>query len=462
VDIETHGSSSSKRRAFPALVTLVAVVLSLAGCRGVLGVDGYGTIPLDHDAAPASCQSCMADHCSVEEVACATEPACAALEACLGKCRPDESGTECRVTCNLSIRRTSEMSSVIACAAQRCDQCAAAHVTFGGLQCTNCLEQKAHDSLAALSASIPALELEACQQDCSPGFEDECPCTDLAAAPLDGGLGGAAMLKSLRHVPMCSVQCSKDADADWSCLGHVQSPPLARSDAPKLSLHVRLAGYLETINGEQPRSLPNVEVTACTGNAECTDPSPDRSTRTREGTGVADLLLGPTGGAYFSDLAVRWSEGEPSQMSTVLLYFFPPLRRSPSWTWRRLVSRQVATGLIGSFDPSLVLDWEKNGGIVWSVAACNGVPAANVTARLVNGSEKIVYVKDNFTLTEDPPRTSSVGLGAVISVTPGTRKMILYAPDDRIIGEYEFFVAPGAITTLSFAPVPVVGLVDSP
>jgi hypothetical protein len=143
-------------------------------------------------------------------------------------------------------------------------------------------------------------------------------------------------------------------------------------------------------------------------------------------------------------------------MSWALLYFFPPLRRSPSWTWRRMVSRTIAETQVHDFlDENIFLDWENNGGIVWSVAACNGVPAEGVTARLtdqIDVREQVVYLTDTPVLSKTLKATSRSGLGAVLNVFPGGRTMELRSPEGDVIGMYPFHVSAGAITTLSFAP----------
>jgi hypothetical protein len=437
---------------------LAAAAVAFAGCRGVLGVDGYGTLPAD--AAPSTCQTCMDARCYDEMTRCAGEPACAALSACLAACdaddglRTEKAKDACRVTCNLSTRRTIQMSRVIECAARSCDQCSAAHATFGGVDCTSCLKREARDTLRALSASIPALELEACQQDCSPGFEDLCLCTDLDfAGGADAGVEGGEVLARLRGVDRCSEDCARP---DWSCLGLVKPLLLPKSEPPQLALHVRLAAFEKTLNMVAPPSLVGAEVSACTLVPECTAPSP-LSDVTKEGTGLADLLLEPprNSGAYFGDLAVQWSDDQ-GRMSWALLYFFPPLRRSPSWTWRRMVSRTIAETQVHDFlDENIFLDWENNGGIVWSVAACNGVPAEGVTARLtdqIDVREQVVYLTDTPVLSKTLKATSRSGLGAVLNVFPGGRTMELRSPEGDVIGMYPFHVSAGAITTLSFAP----------
>ena len=441
---------TSRRSWSQCAVIVLAAAAALGGCRDVLGVDGYGTYP--------PCQPCMDAQCAVEEAGCAAEPACHALEECLAKCHRNDDA--CRVTCNLSIRRTTEMSRVIECAARSCDQCAVAHATFGGLECTQCLKREAPESLKAFSRSIPALELEACQQDCSPGFADECLCTDLPSVEVsDGGREGAALLSSLRHLSTCSTECTQTVD--WSCLGKVRPIGLSTS-AQALQLHVRLAPYEETINpmdshdgGGPLGELVGAEVTACAG-GECTD-VPPRSDHTKAGTGAFLSLEPLRTGDYFGDLTVRWNEED-----TALLPFFPQLRRSPSWTWRRVVSRNIAQVLVdGFYGRHVPLDWEMHGGIIWSVAGCNGVPAEGVTATLkppegvetTETTDVLVYVKPSFLLYDDPPVTSHVGLGAVISAVPGTRHMVLERRSDGMrIGTYDFRVVAGAVTVLSFAP----------
>jgi hypothetical protein len=350
---------------------------------------------------------------------------------------------------------------MIECAARRCDQCAVAHPTFGGLACTECLETNAPDTLKALSTSISALELESCQQDCSPGFDSECACTEyIGAGTADGGLGGAKILDNLR-TPRCSGDCL--VTPDWSCLDHVQSPPLKSVPGPLL-LHVRVTPYEETLMPKlvdagamdsSPPPLVGAKVTVCPyGGLPCSS-APSPSATTQPGTGLADFTLQPKPGAYFGHLAVSWDdEGTPPRTSTALLYFFPPLRRSPSWTWRRAVSRKLAEDIVkNSFgDKAPVLDWSNYGGIVWSVAACNGVPAPGVTVNLEDGGPGLL-LRGDFTLTDELDETSRVGLGAFLNVEARQRQITLRLREtDQVIGTYDFLVEKGAITTLSFAP----------
>ncbi|HEX4338989.1 MAG TPA: hypothetical protein VH062_23945 [Polyangiaceae bacterium] len=435
-----------------ALTSLVGV-----GCRSILGVDGYGTLAPDggtssDGAAPtfigkcdgtaydsASCRDCIDDRCCAEATKCLVEPACAALSSCLAKCAADDAA--CKVKCNLGTRRTTEMSNLMVCAAKNCVACAEAHATFGGVACEQCLEQHDPAELDTLAQNVDALELEACEADCPPGYESYCACDDHFAA-------GNPLLNKLRRVPLCLSAC---AETDWSCLGAVNWPPLA-DVSPPLELHVGVADV------EFSNTVSNASIHACAGIDVACDRPQQMAVWDADGQ-FADLTLsragtGEGGTNYFGGLLVEWTETGQTELSSVILGFFPPIRRTPAWTWRRLVSRDEAESFVRNAGIADHLDWNAYGGIVWSVAACNDVTAAGLTASLDTG-EPAYYLAPSQTLMKGLTATTKSGLGAFISLSPGPRTLELRRQSDgRKIGTYPLNVRQGTITTVSLSPAP--------
>ena len=451
-----------ERRSVRRLGHAALAALAFAGCRDVLGVTGYGVRPSDAGAglrseagrsrevgtsysstcggtayASGACGACMDRACCSEASACALDPGCRALSTCLGQCGSDDAA--CRVVCNLSIRRTTAMSELMKCAADGCPRCAAAHATYGGLTCERCLEATDPGDLDRLSHSVAALELDSCQADCPPSYRTECRCDDVYP---QGEGEGRDVLDALNE--SCATECQ---DPDWSCLGSVQYAGIP-SDQKELVLHVGVA--------EVPLLAPlrNAEVSPCSAADDlCAMPGVPTAVGadgfvllrlSRQGTGSGAL-------PFFGALQVNWTDADGGGPSNVLLYFFPSMSRSPSWTWRRLVPRWLAQRDVESALPVKV-DWAVQGGVVWSAATCNGLAAENLVATLDSGDHPY-YLDDLWLIDTGLQQTSTSGLGAFVNPLPGRRVLTLELADShRKVGSYKFTVRPGTITTLSLTP----------
>jgi len=454
-----------RRSAFRCATLFALGVAAAGGCRQVLGVTGYAADLPTGDAgqsfeekcsnvtyASKTCGECMQTHCCAEGQACGNDPACAALATCLARCATTD--TQCRVRCNLGTRRTSAASALMACAAaEHCDACAAGHATFGGLECTRCLEGQAGDALNEFSRNADALELDSCRLDCPPDLKSQCDCTDYAE--------GTSAVERLEN--LCRDECDQP---DWSCLGHLQAP---RGNVDPLDLRVRL------VEAEPPGDpVDGATVRACGElDGSCNIPlvaptSPDPS------TGFAELRIPripPP--ATFGHLQVDWethpedggllscATGDGGTLpdgivaNRALVYFFPPLLRSPAWAVRRMVSRRLAECTVANACPGC-LDWEKYGGVVFSVAACNDSPAANVSIGIDSGD--VYYLNEPGAFVDGLDRTAQSGLGAVVDVEEGSHSLeatVNLPGGAQLMGRYDFWVQKGAITTLALKPVPL-------
>lgn len=488
-------------RRFGGLVRPMALAtLLLAGCRDVLGVKGYTTAPAEAGARYTSsvsgipyvseaCVKCIDDSCRMQQNDCSNDPACKVLSRCLAECKKDD--VKCRVTCNLSTRRTTPMSKLMACAAAQCSECAAAHATYGGVACQRDLEKEHGPELDRLSRSVAALELDSCRQDCPPPLRDLCECSDIYAP-------GSSSADASIGTPSGDVSDSDAGDArpvvealenavttynddcllrqDWSCLGSV--PNLDVPTLPtELTLHV---GFVDVTKTTTFTLLTNVLVRHCGGvEVGCSKPAPDAGLPT-DSDGFVEFSLpresGSSSGWFFDGLTARWDfvADEPSYF---LLYFYPLyLSRTPRWIVRRLVSKQAATDSV-KIALSEDADWPNKGGIVWSVTTCNGLAGIGVQASLTpvghvsldSNNSNAYYTNGSWGLQPDQNSTSESGLGAFVNVSPGEWDLNLnlsadagahldpdsrptHSPDERRIGTYRLYVRPGAITTVALAP----------
>jgi hypothetical protein len=379
------------------------------------------------------------------------------------------------------------MSALTVCAASKCDYCAAAQATHGGVYCQSCLEAEHPDVLEAFSRSFAALELESCRQDCPPPYRDhQCKCSDIYMPGKGGGTGlqsslddagydasgehfseaasdagnAQGVLKALEDAASSERCYGPCRQADWSCLDslHMLEPP----EQEKLELNLTLVDI-----SSEP--VAGARVRACLGVLpDCGDtPLAPRDVHVTDADGFTQFLFrrvtsGAGAGEFFGALEVTWGGEDGGDPSSALLYFVPSLTRSPSWTLRRLVSRSIADASV-----ELVLNrkprWQDHGGIVFSAVTCNGLPAADVVAELDGagadaGTDLVFYSGNGWALDPTAPSTSTSGLGAFVDVLPGARTLTLYHVIDKksmtreLFGTYPIHVRKGTITTLALAP----------
>ena len=480
------------------LCRTIAVALGASlgawGCRDVLGVRGYiATDPSPPDSgkthksgmprsdggptfveqcgnvgyASEECATCIQGSevvCKAAQV-CAGVPGCNLLAECLAKCDADDA--LCRVKCNESIRRTSEMSAFMVAAANHCPMCAVARPTFGGLGCETCIEalksgpatpKSGKEILASVATNLQALELDACQRDCPPKL-DKCACTEFVK-------DGESTLNEVKS--LCKSECMLNAShADVNCLGNVRWPEV--NEAMPLDLHV------SAVDIKYGQPLPDASVSVCADDS-C---SPALDTNGKQvpparlgddGFAVFQGLTSFAGNEYLDHIQVDWRGDMETVDSHALFYFFPGFRRSPTWTVRRAVARKDAEDRLAGI-PGLLknghLEWDRFGGVIWSAATCDGLGASGLTAHLVDESDPhhddlssrfycdLTWIPRPFgNGPNELSQTVGSGMGVFVNVPPGQKILTLYADEanDVRYGVYAFKVEVGKITTLALTP----------
>jgi len=438
-------------------VALLAACGALSGCRQILGTGGYGVredagVVLYQGVSDGvsytakSCRDCVDQSCAREAAACAGEPACLAMATCLAKCSPDDHA--CRGQCNLTIPGTPEMTALIACEASACSEagCGASRALWGGESCDACLAERPGCSEALLEFSKNPGELhpEPCSTSDCRASVPTCGCDAYSSTEAPTV---SALLECTTGI--CQSACS--GSSDWTCLGSVQAPVPA--PGKRLDLHLSL---VQADNFTTPVS--SFSVAACTElDPDCV---PDRIAADASVIAVAPTTTGTAelttmdappqalGQRFFGHLLVTSSYlGYPG----ALLYFFPPVRQSPAWITRRLVSRNLADATARNI--GVTLDWTSKGGVVFSSTSCDGIaPGVHVE---LTGGEHVYYFGDAVGVEPDAGATSSSGLGFVPNLVPGARTVTAtLKASGQLVGKYQIQVVAGMITHLILNPEP--------
>lgn len=439
-----------------------ALLAMAAGCRQVLGVDGYGTTDTcdappgtftgkgDIDYSCRSCRDCVDHSCSDIVLRCADDPACEAMAQCLAKCEPLDSA--CRGKCNLSIPRTTAFDNLVACEANHCTQCTASLIPVGTASCDACVIKECPDALATLSKSKSALALDLCQSDCPFSGNDGtgmpiCPCAAAneaasnALAELNRCTNDATMADGGTTPGPCKLRCN-DTKANWSCLDSVQWPPPPTS-LKEIDLHLQL------ISVDTGMPLSNMSVSVC-ASLDCGQLTPVDQTDPQGWVSLPIVKPPQLGGdLFFGYLEANDTTDIPqADKAPALIYFFPPVRKSLSWTSRRVVSKKLADSTLTSI--SVPPDWTK-GGIVFSVTSCVHQPAEGVTVT-VEGST--TYYFEGLAVKESLEKTSSIGLGFIANLVGQQTIHAEVAATEQRIGDYSVQVNPGSLTHVTIAPAP--------
>jgi hypothetical protein len=291
------------------------------------------------------------------------------------------------------------------------------------------------------SRDLDALHLDLCKRDCLEPPAPGCSCEASAAARAT--LEAAALCANAACTEFC---LPKEKEADWTCLGSVQWPAPAPS-LDHLTLHLKL---VDAQNFSTPW-MGAFEVSACGFPARgCEVPL----TTVDGANALAELNIdrGASSDEFFRYLLVSGDSID----ADALFYFFPPLRRSPVWAERRLVSRafaeSTATGI------GVALDWNTKGGIVWSSTSCGGAPGKDIAVTVddpTGGGARAYYFGDSGSVDINAEHTSSRGIGFITSVEPGDRTLqaTVFGTAQRV-GVYPVVVLAGSITHVTIVPAP--------
>jgi hypothetical protein len=234
----------------------------------------------------------------------------------------------------------------------------------------------------------------------------------------------------------CVSQCSQTVP-DWSCVGRVVSPV---PTTPLLELNLRVT----TPDSEAP--IADVRVQDCsdlTGECRPAAPATDKDGWTRLAISKPDPAS-----IYFSHLRLTSTTAEEDVPA--LFYFFPPVRETPTWIARRMVSLGVANITLRDV-PDVIPDWDTKGGIVFSARSCN---TAAQRLRIISKSGlRVLYFAEGLPVVDPAAiETSSRGYGFLANVPEGRHELEARLANGTLVGRYSVLVERGSLTHLVIEP----------
>ena len=462
----------------------VLVLLSVAGCRQVLGVE-------DHRGDP--CKTCTQSSCGNEAAACATSTACKGIEDCYGNCQGD---ARCRAQCTLDHPAGDGVvaGELDACLATHCE--AACNLACGALShlappdaaqaCQDCLAQVPCDTARACGTDVECQTYVHCREGCSTGdcigacSPENSPTSEFCYGPMcgntdcvrpcsadnDGGLTRYANF--YRDVSgACQTQCQ--AGQNWTCLGHV-TWPTAKAAPRKFAV-----AFIDTADPKSPYRQ-GIVVKMCTG--DCAHPFSQTTTdesglahltdTTNSANGAGNGLNGyldlsspracPENGCPGPSPGACPENGCPAVLLPTRVYWGFPLSE-PNGALGTPVPFLEASVWTDLWEHGLGVHLDPNMGAIAAVVLdCSGNQAPNVAVSIsVPDSQppNTPYYAPNFVPTQTLTQTGNVALAFFINVTPG-QVTVTATPVDRTDPSSVFAmeVVAGKLTEVSLAPTP--------
>ncbi len=457
-----------------ALATLGVALLFVAGCRDILGVKGYGVYADATEAGPknactrvadagSTCATCVANHCCDEWDACMKEPACKAMNLCVTSCR-DKDDHQCRGPCNQSIPHTQEWGDLVACEATQCPTCPGSRLIRGAAPCDDCLARECASDVDTLSRYPTALRLDDCRENCLAVPDADRAATGCTCAEYAQGARAVDAVDKCEESHCGGEICYPQVE--WSCLGQVQLPGPESDPAgmvQPLDLHV---GVVDARTFVSP-VVQNLGVAACSPHdVSCGMPIVMTTTSTDGWLDLMPILETQSQQPWFFEYLLVTNPGDVD----ALFYFFPPVRRSPSWRTRRLVTQDYAQQEVNLL--AMTINWHDKGGIVWSVTSCGVQPplhfASGVSVSATPDAatpDAGMWMAPTYYIDGDVLRpetqlsaTTLSGVGAMINVHPGHWTLTASTKDSNagggILGTYHIQVSAGKLTHVTMAPMP--------
>jgi hypothetical protein len=432
---------------------LLLAAYPLLGCRQVLDVDDFGTKATQrtytgkidgHAYASLSCRDCVDEHCEEPAASCAADPRCAARARCLALCSVTDH--DCRGRCNVSTPSSDAMVALIACQAEHCggslpqaDQCGGSLALHGNASCDECLANNCPLKLESFSRNLAALGYERCHEVCTCHGEcldgaPKCPLGGATSNPCDPDEETRRLVNEL--ATCCAGQCSETVP-DWSCVGRVVSP--VQTTRPlELNLRVTLP------DTEGP--ISDLSVQSCSDLTGACKPETPATTNT-DGWTTLVISKPETATIYFGHLRVT---SKTEDDLPALFYFFPPVRETPTWIARRMVSRSVANITLRDV-PDVIPDWDTKGGIVFSARSCN-TAAQGLRVISKSGLPVLYFAEGPPVVDPTAIETSSRGYGFLANVPEGRHELEARRANDTLVGRYSVLVERGSLTHLVIEP----------
>lgn len=407
----------------------LALVLSAAACRGVLGLDERrhvddvcGGVRFGDE----TCGVCVVQACCDALAACQSEPDCARTFTCIAACAAGDDA--CRRGCRADYPTGfgDALAGVLACQASACSP--ACDLPCGGYvypdeACAAC-EPQCCDQATACASDAECLALAFCARSCETDADPNGCKTACKAAHLAGGDAASAHGRCLTEA--CPSACG---DNDWWCLDHPTTfPPQPEP---------RMFGVI-VADPTRGAVVVGATVKVCApADADCSDPL---VVSTVAGNGEALVEVPAHFAGYFELSAPGYTTTlhYPRLDYTTLLADSMPL-------WPEDFTSE-AVGAIASLDPA-------RGIAVMGALGCTGAHTAGVSFHADASGTSTGYLREG-TFSVSAASTDLSGLGAIVNLPPGN--VTLRGEVDalgRTLDERTVVVRPATITDFPLRPV---------
>ena len=447
-------------------VVVFASLMALPACKQILGLhersevvasrdaeaSETGPTPVSGKCAPLAhpsqtCADCMDQSCCAQATSCHDDPACKPAFDCLFECGNDGA---CRARCAQFYNRGNTLIELDACREKSC--AAACGLSCGGFGyvvpgCDACVQNKCCGAAAACAKNIECQKLDLCRTNCL-GGSTSCP-----PACNDQFPGGAAdyqpWLDCVQNT--CATECQ--TGHGWQCL---DAPPLwpKPTSLGNFTFSMTIVDLLteNPYAGSTVRACKRVDLT-------CASPLDQGTT---DANGLVSLTV-PAGSVGF-DGYIEISGGDNgtdagagSAIYPALWYPVPPYIAS-GWRGRlQFVSTNdlVLLGLVtgAPIDPS-------RGHFASAAVDCNFASAGGVSFTADYDAsdttiKKFYFVKSfpSTSATETDPE-SAIGGYVNLPAKALLVKAFAAAAGNKPMGQQNFNIRAGWMTTTSFPPIP--------
>jgi hypothetical protein len=466
----------------------LAILLMLAGCASILGVDDYAVRPPAKEDAGlrasilaafknTACGDCVQKNCKAELTACASDEPCGSWEKCMAKCDPGNGA--CENHCfSIAGKSDGAMGDIAMCTLQYCyDSCNASGPwpAYG-------------PACGAATRSDCGAQLQACAGDAECRKYWEClfaeSCLPLSAADSGSAADGAVSLN-----PSCKWHCADDVlwyspvsvdggltvtpaqdlaachtlsansnascgSPGFTCAGrYTYEPPPDFSKPIRVTVRVHDGWYTE-IPGAP---IPDLKVQPCmdNGSPSCFDDGIAAQSTGRDGTASFDLPTQGTGLPWFFEVTppTRWSAGA----SLVLFYTGRPLNRA---TYLALALGGSSDWVATLKDPKNALtrgDWDPTrAGLFAFTRGCALEPAHRLTVR-VDGQDAgatVTQYTDATRAIYESPGVATV-FASVRGIEAGLHTISAFDGDRKVSEQRNVLFEKDAVSIMPwFAPAP--------
>jgi hypothetical protein len=437
------------------VATLLAVLLLGAGaCRQIVSFENdqkssgvYISTTGYWPFSDATCGACIDKSCAGEATGCAADPTCKAYEGCLAECARGDSS--CTDNCLFRVRwagLSPETHQLEHCQASACSAaCPTLHVTSGSGQTCGPLVAPADcescccDEFAACDNDPDCVAQAACWRQCQ-GDDPPLGKTCFGACM---GRTVDAISSNLPPVQACLFDSGSRchdrcfAAADWTCLGHVQSPD------PSDDWWRQYGTVLDnsTLMGVP---LQGFRVRGCVPRDGCLKPFAE-TLSDADGNVSLDFSNSPFGTTAYIEVSAPPGLNFPKH-----LFFEPNDLLNHSTRWDLSVYQRGSVEAVPLPDPTL-------GALLFFTYDCSGLRAAGVevTASPAKGATT-AYVTPGLEPDGSDTATLPAGIGTIINLPPGPVTLSMRRQSTQeLIGIQHVVIEADAMTIVDLFPTPL-------